>query len=510
VRNIVGVQRRTALGPDRPGPKLRHVSQCAVSSVPQARATHSTAAAATVSSGRASVAAWASGAAAAARSAASTPSAPGAPATTAAAARRSAAAAIVRGDTPHTLNIMWPRRVFVLTLVCVLCVAGTHTHTQRHTRRTARRLTHSWAHAGWAEGVGEDVGLALAELRARLAAAMAAETATAALLAHCLDRPAHRTGAGPPRQPCSALALGHNLDRCGTCRCRQPCACRAGDPARAPRLEPSMRWHRRRPVRAATRHMPASSAQPTLYMCVCMYVYVGVGLGLGGRVCEFHNLYYSADAGRFFVVLGPTSIVEGVPDPRLPPANATAAAAAAITVADEAAAWSVDLSSLPGHPALRLEVDHVAAGAVAAARVHMHAGTTVLLARFHPHNLMHTLHDDVMPLFYLMRRLVPPGPYVVERQTHTHTHTRTHTHTCTPYTHTHARTHTHTHTRTHAHAYPHAHAHIRTHAHIHTHTLSLSLSLSIPRCCGAGDESHERGGWGGLGTTLRWHRFHVT
>ena len=67
-----------------------------------------------------------------------------------------------------------------------------------------------------------------------------------------------------------------------------------------------------------------------------------------GRICEFHNLYYAAEHDRFFVVVGPTSVFAGVPNPASPTA-----------ALDDPAAWTVDLSSLPGHPAFRFDADHV-------------------------------------------------------------------------------------------------------------------------------------------------------
>ena len=43
--------------------------------------------------------------------------------------------------------------------------------------------------------------------------------------------------------------------------------------------------------------------------------------------------------------------------------------------------------------------------------MHVEAGPVVFQGRFHPFNIMHLLHDDVLGLYYLLRAYLPVRPY---------------------------------------------------------------------------------------------------
>jgi len=45
-------------------------------------------------------------------------------------------------------------------------------------------------------------------------------------------------------------------------------------------------------------------------------------------------------------------------------------------------------------------------------QAHVVDGPAVLFGRFHPFNIMHALHDDILALFYLLRQYLPLQPYV--------------------------------------------------------------------------------------------------
>ena len=110
------------------------------------------------------------------------------------------------------------------------------------------------------------------------------------------------------------------------------------------------------------------------------------------RLCHFHNLCYLPDGGHFVFVSGSGSVSSGVPaGGRFP---------------------LLRLSSVANHSAYDFGYDTLPAAAAS----HVLRGARLLMtpavvfARFHPHNLMHVIHDDLLPLHHTLRRVAPRPP----------------------------------------------------------------------------------------------------
>ncbi|KAJ1561674.1 Protein O-linked-mannose beta-1,4-N-acetylglucosaminyltransferase 2, partial [Cladochytrium tenue] len=113
-----------------------------------------------------------------------------------------------------------------------------------------------------------------------------------------------------------------------------------------------------------------------------------------GRECRFRNLYYWPSADRWFIIRSNSSVIEGLdsvaPDDRWRVLNVGSPAQHPYT------AWTFD-EVHPAVPALR--------GGV---RVRVTAEPHFLFKRFHAANIMHVLHDDIIPLFHHLKKHCGP------------------------------------------------------------------------------------------------------
>jgi len=106
------------------------------------------------------------------------------------------------------------------------------------------------------------------------------------------------------------------------------------------------------------------------------------------RMCYFHNLCYLPDVDEFVFLHGNHSAYIGTPENRYDPTL-------------------LDMSSVTDHntqyfnfmDADAAKMQSVVAGAMVVEQ------TTLIFRRFHPDNLMHVLHDDLIPLFHTISTL---------------------------------------------------------------------------------------------------------
>ena len=103
------------------------------------------------------------------------------------------------------------------------------------------------------------------------------------------------------------------------------------------------------------------------------------------QICKFRNLYYSTALKEYIFFHGDSSIIQGVPDKRCSPAF-------------------LDLTSVRDH---NLQYFNFQDAPVSALKyfseiVHIHQ-PSLLFHRFNPENIMHVIHDDLLPLFYTLR-----------------------------------------------------------------------------------------------------------
>lgn len=107
------------------------------------------------------------------------------------------------------------------------------------------------------------------------------------------------------------------------------------------------------------------------------------------RICKFRNLCYSSSLGEYLFFHGPSSILEGVPNDRCSPAL-------------------LDLSSVDDH---NLQYFNYQDAPVSALKHFLNVTLidhpSLIFHRFNPDNLMHVIHDDLLPLFYTLRQYFP-------------------------------------------------------------------------------------------------------
>eukprot|EP00117_Sycon_ciliatum_P015957 scpid39424/ scgid5265/ Uncharacterized glycosyltransferase AGO61 len=101
--------------------------------------------------------------------------------------------------------------------------------------------------------------------------------------------------------------------------------------------------------------------------------------------CVFENLCYWPRYDSFVFVHGEDSVQSGMPRDRFSEAF-------------------LDLSSVDKHNNMYFEFSDVSRHALAGLNVVFQAGQHVLFKRFHPDNIMHVLHDDILPLYHTLRR----------------------------------------------------------------------------------------------------------
>uniref|UniRef100_T1IYY5 Glycosyltransferase 61 catalytic domain-containing protein n=1 Tax=Strigamia maritima TaxID=126957 RepID=T1IYY5_STRMM len=102
---------------------------------------------------------------------------------------------------------------------------------------------------------------------------------------------------------------------------------------------------------------------------------------LSKRLCRFQNLCIHSD-GEFIFFHGPESIISGITLPQMKEAI-------------------VELSSIEGHNALTLVLTDVPVDRIGDLpwTIKDIEDTSFLLKRFKPNNLMHVIHDDLMPIY---------------------------------------------------------------------------------------------------------------
>ena len=104
------------------------------------------------------------------------------------------------------------------------------------------------------------------------------------------------------------------------------------------------------------------------------------------RICKFRNLYYSTSLKEYIFLHGDSSIVQGVPDKRSSPAL-------------------LDLSSIKDHNLQYFNFQDAPVSALKYFSKIVHIDqTSLLFHRFNPENIMHVIHDDLLPLFYTLRQ----------------------------------------------------------------------------------------------------------
>ncbi|KAI9329335.1 hypothetical protein BDR26DRAFT_872639 [Obelidium mucronatum] len=117
------------------------------------------------------------------------------------------------------------------------------------------------------------------------------------------------------------------------------------------------------------------------------------GESLATRVCKFRNLCFN-ERYQWFVVRNNASILRGVPTMQ--------------QINDDVRPGIVEISTVEDHPYTAWSYDQVSqfAPEFQKRRVRYHTDFTVLFKRFHASNIMHSLHDDVLPLFHHIREQI--------------------------------------------------------------------------------------------------------
>ncbi|KAJ3333387.1 Protein O-linked-mannose beta-1,4-N-acetylglucosaminyltransferase 2 [Blyttiomyces sp. JEL0837] len=109
-----------------------------------------------------------------------------------------------------------------------------------------------------------------------------------------------------------------------------------------------------------------------------------------GRVCRFRNLCYHPKEDRFFIVKTNSTVIEGLP---------------------EHFDMVLESGTVNRHPWTRWTFDQVSPWSEAFQHIPVRYETefTVLFKRFHPLNIMHNLHDDVIILYHHLKEYVGGG-----------------------------------------------------------------------------------------------------
>lgn len=115
------------------------------------------------------------------------------------------------------------------------------------------------------------------------------------------------------------------------------------------------------------------------------------GATVSDRTCRFSDLCFQPGTQKFVFLLGPQSVQDNVPAPleELP---------------QHQGEGLLELSTVAGHNAQHFSYLTLPASDAKGFNVAAVSGTTVVFRRFKPDNVMHVLHDDVIPLFHTLLR----------------------------------------------------------------------------------------------------------
>ncbi|KAH9502622.1 Protein O-linked-mannose beta-1,4-N-acetylglucosaminyltransferase 2 [Bulinus truncatus] len=106
-----------------------------------------------------------------------------------------------------------------------------------------------------------------------------------------------------------------------------------------------------------------------------------------GKYCHFHNLCYKKKEKDFIFAQGGTSLIESTP------------------FMDYTNIFTMNLSTVPGHNAHLLSLVSIPAESLRKFSIAIVDKTTFIMSRFKPDNIMHVLHDDILPLFNTLHGL---------------------------------------------------------------------------------------------------------
>lgn len=106
------------------------------------------------------------------------------------------------------------------------------------------------------------------------------------------------------------------------------------------------------------------------------------------RECRFQNLCYRKDTSEYIFLHGPETRFYGLEHARNDPAL-------------------VDLSSVANHTAKYFTYTDIHTSSLDFVDFEYVAGPSVLFHRFNSENLMHVLHDDLMPVYHTQRKYFP-------------------------------------------------------------------------------------------------------
>ena len=109
------------------------------------------------------------------------------------------------------------------------------------------------------------------------------------------------------------------------------------------------------------------------------------------RICRFRNFCYLPDRDKFVFTRGPRSTIvmprEEKEESRL-----------------------LDLTSLDGHSAFKFDYEEVDQAFFKGKRASFVPGKTFAFSRFHPYNIMHVIHDDILGLYFLLKEFANGSP----------------------------------------------------------------------------------------------------
>lgn len=118
-----------------------------------------------------------------------------------------------------------------------------------------------------------------------------------------------------------------------------------------------------------------------------------LGTDRDSRTCRVKNLYYNVKEKRFFLIKGALSESVGLPS---------------ATQLESDGGILVDLTSLQNHAIFSWSPELVEDGFLDKPQtIHRIYDKSVLFSRFVPGNTMHSIHDDLIGYYYLLRRWLP-------------------------------------------------------------------------------------------------------
>lgn len=110
------------------------------------------------------------------------------------------------------------------------------------------------------------------------------------------------------------------------------------------------------------------------------------GHNRSSRICKFRFLCYNPTFDQYLFFHGPETVIEGVPSNRFDPAF-------------------LDMSSIEDHNTQYFNyVDYPAQALESFPNIIMIDDFSVVFHRFHPGNIMHVFHDDLLPLYHTLRQ----------------------------------------------------------------------------------------------------------